>query len=763
MLSEIINIDLHIHSFKSEYKEETGYVSDSTIDKVDVLLKKLVDNNINLFSITDHNRFDFNLYNKIKSLIGKKPYEQILNVLPGIEFDVQLEDNKEACHIICVFDDSDANRLSYIESILNENLLTKPNEFYTRSEFEVILKRIGLSTLFIAHQHKHFDTSNGGKRSLSNSVENVYDFIQTGYISALEYQKPNVQGMIINSLKKVNKNIATIIGSDCHQWEYYPRKDKNTPQKEYTSKIKALPTFDGLVFSFTSMETRFNRINNTNNSYIKKIKIKNEEYPLSNGVNAIIGDNGSGKTMLLDILSNNKLRNEYKLIKSINGIEFTECGNPKKEYIQQNQIIDEVRAGTLFSSLSEKKYKDITTKETFKNRINSYANKLIDSIKRNIEIEEKENDLQNIIFEPISESYENVIPNIKNDLKIQDNEYEERVEKLQYIYESLVDEHNDNKKFYNKNKGIQEIITQLGKLLTTFEKKSEIINLDIIFKNSIISRSEKFNENMSSNETDKEKEFKEYKKIKQKFIKSITSLIKMKSKENIFPSFPKPLKGFSRKIDGGYSFNKVANYNEVDESDNFYSELFTQKYNKENIMTIKSKETLVSALNGISKYEDINNWLKKVQTFIDNCSHEETYIEKVATKQSMGKTPGEIAIVFYDFKLKHNDEDKNVILIDQPEDDISNRIISNELIKYINENRDKKQIIIVTHNPILVVNLDVDNVILLNKDYKNNLEVKNGCLEYNCNKYSMINEIAKNMDGGKEIVEKRFRLYENKN
>lgn len=63
---------------------------------------------------------------------------------------------------------------------------------------------------------------------------------------------------------------------------------------------------------------------------------------------------------------------------------------------------------------------------------------------------------------------------------------------------------------------------------------------------------------------------------------------------------------------------------------------------------------------------------------------------------------------------------------------------------------------------MLVVNLDVDNVIILNKDYKNNIDVKSGCLEYSNEDYSIISEIANSMDGGLEIVEKRFRLYENK-
>lgn len=763
MLNDIINIDLHIHSIESEYKEEKGYLNNSTIDNIDVLLKKLNENNINLFAITDHNRFDKNLYDKIKTLIGKELYKNILNVLPGIEFDVQIDEGKKACHIICIFDDSKPEKLSNINTVLNKKKLTRPTEYYTKDEFENILKKINLSTLLIAHQHKHFDNASGGKRSLSNSVDNIYEFIETGYINALEYQRPSVQGMIINSLKKVNKNVASIIGSDCHQWEYYPQKDNKTGFKGYVSKIKALPTFKGLVFSFTSMDTRFNRLKNTNVNYIDKIKIKDREYPLSNGINAIIGDNGSGKTMLMDILTGSKLKNEYKAIKKLNEIEVIELGTPSKEYIKQNQIIDDVRKGKLFSASHENKYKDITTKQTFKTRVNNYAIKLIKAINKNIEIEELKNNLENIIFAPASELYEIVIPNIKNDLSIVENEFEEHAESLQIIYETLLDEYNDNKKFYNKNKGLNAIITQLKKLIIDYTKKSDKINREILIKNSIISRCEVFNSNMSSNETDKEKEFKEYKKNKQKFIKAFATLIKLQNKDIIFPEFPKPIKGFSKKINNGYSFNKVTGYNEVYEKDNFFIELFTKGYNEEKVKKINSKEELVLALNGISKYEDINNWYKKVDNFIDECSFEETYIEKVSTKQSMGKTPGEIAIVFYDFKLKHNDEEKNVILIDQPEDDISNKIISDELTKYINENRDKKQIIIVTHNPVLVVNLDVDNVILLNKDYKNNLDVKNGCLEFVCKSYAMINEVANNMDGGIEIVEKRFRLYENKN
>ena len=73
--------------------------------------------------------------------------------------------------------------------------------------------------------------------------------------------------------------------------------------------------------------------------------------------------------------------------------------------------------------------------------------------------------------------------------------------------------------------------------------------------------------------------------------------------------------------------------------------------------------------------------------------------------------------------------------------------------------KDKKQVILVTHNPLLVVNLDVDNVIHLTN--KNNIiEVKSGALEYENEKYSILNLIRDNLDGGYEAIERRLKIYE---
>lgn len=69
---------------------------------------------------------------------------------------------------------------------------------------------------------------------------------------------------------------------------------------------------------------------------------------------------------------------------------------------------------------------------------------------------------------------------------------------------------------------------------------------------------------------------------------------------------------------------------------------------------------------------------------------------------------------------------------------------------------------LVTHNPQLVVNLDVDNVIFIGKDDKTNETfIKYGALEYkNSNDTTNILDIVvDNMEGGRELLEERYKKY----
>lgn len=73
--------------------------------------------------------------------------------------------------------------------------------------------------------------------------------------------------------------------------------------------------------------------------------------------------------------------------------------------------------------------------------------------------------------------------------------------------------------------------------------------------------------------------------------------------------------------------------------------------------------------------------------------------------------------------------------------------------------RQKRQVIIVTHNPQFVVNLDADNVIALGRDKAQKITVRSGALEYECKDYSILGIVAETVEGGADVVKRRLKRY----
>lgn len=97
------------------------------------------------------------------------------------------------------------------------------------------------------------------------------------------------------------------------------------------------------------------------------------------------------------------------------------------------------------------------------------------------------------------------------------------------------------------------------------------------------------------------------------------------------------------------------------------------------------------------------------------------YQNDTFSQMSSGKQAFVILKLLLDFSDK-----KNPILIDQPEDSLDNRAIYNELVTYIIRKKKERQIILVTHNPNVVVSSDSENVIVANQ-MGNDSKNENGC------------------------------------
>jgi len=119
------------------------------------------------------------------------------------------------------------------------------------------------------------------------------------------------------------------------------------------------------------------------------------------------------------------------------------------------------------------------------------------------------------------------------------------------------------------------------------------------------------------------------------------------------------------------------------------------------------------------------------------------------------------------------------ILIDQPEDDLDNRAIYHELVQYLRDKKGVRQIILVTHNPNIVVGADAEEVIVANQNgiHNENPESKKFCyrigaLEESFNnekqecilyQYGIREHVCEILEGGKDafrIREQKYNLSE---
>ncbi len=119
------------------------------------------------------------------------------------------------------------------------------------------------------------------------------------------------------------------------------------------------------------------------------------------------------------------------------------------------------------------------------------------------------------------------------------------------------------------------------------------------------------------------------------------------------------------------------------------------------------------------------------------------------------------AKIYFDV-LSYESTRDGVYIIDQPEDNVSQPAIKSYLLSCFKTMGENRQVIIVTHNPQFIVNLDIDNLIFISKK-NGEIQLQSGALEYECSDYSILDIVANNIDGGLDSIQKRWKRYEKVN
>lgn len=113
-------------------------------------------------------------------------------------------------------------------------------------------------------------------------------------------------------------------------------------------------------------------------------------------------------------------------------------------------------------------------------------------------------------------------------------------------------------------------------------------------------------------------------------------------------------------------------------------------------------------------------------------------------------SPGQKTAALLAFILSYGSEP---LVLDQPEDDLDNHLIYGLIVTQLREIKQKRQILIVTHNANIVVNGDAENVIALDVKSGQTRIVTQGGLQ----EHSIRDEICRVMEGGKEAFDQRYK------
>lgn len=199
----------------------------------------------------------------------------------------------------------------------------------------------------------------------------------------------------------------------------------------------------------------------------------------------------------------------------------------------------------------------------------------------------------------------------------------------------------------------------------------------------------------------------------------------------------------------GYNFTNVENHKTF-----IKKELWKIVDNKLPKLEHFKKRDLISSL--------VSNWFK-----ID---YKVSYQNDDINDMSPGKKSFVLLRLLIDL-----DDSTSPILIDQPEDDLDNRSIYNQVVKFLRKRKKTRQIIIVTHNPNLVLGADAELIVVANQDGEGTenksyqFEYISGSIENTRAEDDAIKEVLYKrgvqehicdvLEGGPEAFDKRKKKY----
>ncbi len=852
-----LKADFHMHTVSDKQFQYAGehFATD--------YINKLIEKNIRISVITNHNKFRLDEYRELKD----KGKMNNIWVLPGVELSV--DDGANGIHVLIVFDPKTwiQEPDNYIERFLNaafenvsnfENadqrcifnltaLLNKLSEYQAqgRDSF-VILAHVDQTNGF-------FGGLNGGKISQIASNELFRRFV-------LGFQKSRTRDNISNFKQWAGCEAPVLVeGSDCKSIADIGKVDG--AGREQVSYVKMGEfNFNALKYALSDHKHRVaNSLPDNQNQYIKSISFEGglldgERIIFSPELNCFIGIRGSGKSSIIEMLryalglslTSSSADNQYKssLVEYALGSggkvkveligEHGKYYRIEKIYNQKEVIYDEdgnIVPGDVVAVFNTPVYfgqKDLSYKnDGFQSDLlRRLIGNSLDDIQR--QIESKKIEVKNLLLE------KQQVQNTDALLKETESAINNLQVKLNYFSEKGVEEKLRSQTEFDSD---EQTLTRIKNNISTFrEAVNGIISDYKVFFSAAHSGSEQNKSTFEKANALIVELRAEYLKM-EAIVKSVDAILdrfacvqnefgqRKNAMQEDFAKIKRDLNSETINPDMFLSLNKQLNTSrmklvQIQEMQKRSAQLETTLLTKlvelnelwhQNYLQLKQEADKINNQGGPiqidvtykgnrSKFLDtIKGYFRgtairettyqglvdKYQDFIE-IYRDRSNLNQTISENSIGifnarfdehiselltyKVPNSVVINYKGKPLdKHSlgqrasalilfllaQKDTNVLVIDQPEDDLDNQTIYDEIIKKLIELKGSTQFVFATHNANIPVLGDSEQVMACDFDDQSRINVTTGSIDNN----NIQQMIVKIMEGGEEAFNKRRDIY----
>lgn len=766
-------------------------------------------NGYQLLAMTQSNAFDPASYIITRNYASKLD----INLIPGVELNVK-NTNDRYMHVVVVFDTR--SDIFDISLMLLEMIQSNQRNLMSLDQFLELI--VSFKCIIIPHGIKQNGRSSASNPEILSELISLSDSIPVVLEDNKKYHKEQLKAKIGNILtEKESIWLESAVSISCADRKGFSEIDSPT-------YIWGSSTFDDLYYSCFMADSRIKRekdiINKVN--FISRIEIDNSSKTqihtsvinCSHGLNTIIGPSGSGKTLLLDVikrkLTGKSLDNksiskdcDYSKVYDLNDVKiFDREGNLLTNESGYEVVEGELLYTKIISAYQADKkqmLQELGIKvnfDRFNSLINNFNFEINKYCKARLKIESNRNEMK-LLLSNINSSYlflsENSsiegysIEYIKNEsvaaeiniIKDTLNELDKDILKFESNFDALI---TIASKYNFKDALIKDISKFREKGKNTLSKRTlevrirrsdlEIINTTQMF---IFDNVQRYNNKVGQQSSlvlgrkqDLMNYFQDLKELLFENVKLAKGLIipklnledllnsiTVESSDYVRLSIEETNLKFDKEGLKDYFPNNIGNTPKVNKS-KFSSNTidFGSEISLKQFLDIFIQEKYTEQLYFLPKPEDILTYkieLKNVENMYENINN--------ISAGNLGKI-----YISRMFENKINTAGSNVIILyDQPDSNMEKAFILNELVPRISALRDKYQVFITTHEPLLVVNADSNNIIAVSNEKtiekENDVKYMNKSFAGVNSKADLVLEVAELIDGHPNAIKIRNTIY----